>query len=145
MRIPTNRGGVYMGNVFQILFQIGILYLFYYTGSWIQKVFHLLLPGSIIGMLLLFGVLLTKKFKLTWIDKGSSFLLSHLPLLFIPVTVGIIDFFDLFRGRGIFSIVVVFVSTLLVMISTSMISQWIAVKKENLIISSNLSEKRDEL
>ncbi len=121
-----------MGAYIRIVFQIGILYIFYYIGLWIQHTFHLLMPGSIIGMLLLFCLLMTKKFKVTWIDKGASFLLSHLPLLFIPVTVGIIDFFDLFKGRGFLSVIVVIVSTILVMITSTLVAGWIAERSVNL-------------
>lgn len=132
-----------MKTLFQIIFQIAILYLFYYAGVWIQHALHLLMPGSIIGMLLLFCLLMTKKFKISWIDKGAGFLLSHLPLLFIPVTVGIIDFFDLFKGRGFFSIVVVIVSTILVMVTSAFVSQWIAVRKENYIVKIQSRESQE--
>lgn len=118
-----------MGAYIRIIFQIGILYVFYYIGLWIQHTFHLLMPGSIIGMILLFCLLITKRFKTTWIDKGAGFLLSHLPLLFIPVTVGVIDFFDLFKGRGIFSIIDVILSTILVMVTSSLVAGWIAERK----------------
>ncbi len=74
-----------------------------------------------------------KKFKVTWIDKGANLLLSHLPLLFIPVTVGIIDFFDLFKGRGFFSVIVVIVSTILVMVTSSFVAGWIAERKINVV------------
>ena len=74
-----------------------------------------------------------KKFKVTWIDKGAILLLSHLPLLFIPVTVGIIDFFDLFKGRGFFSVIVVIVSTILVMVTSSFVAGWIAERKINVV------------
>ncbi|NSL51338.1 CidA/LrgA family protein [Calidifontibacillus erzurumensis] len=115
----------------RIVIQIGVLYLFYYAGVWIQKTFHLLMPGSIIGMLLLFALLMTKKFKEGWIEQGASFLLSHLPLLFIPVTVGIIDFLDLFKGEGFFSIIVVIISSIIVMVASSAVSQWIVVRKNS--------------
>ncbi|WP_458412172.1 CidA/LrgA family protein [Schinkia sp. CFF1] len=118
-----------MGKVFKTLFQVGILYFFYYAGLWLQHTFHLLMPGSIIGMLLLFGLLMTKKFKTTWVDEGANFLLRHLSFLFIPVTVGIIDFFDLFKGRGFFSIIVVILSSILVMVTSALVSQWLADRK----------------
>lgn len=121
-----------MGGYIKIIYQIGILYVFYYIGLWIQHTFHLLMPGSIIGMLLLFCLLMTNKFKATWIDKGAGFLLSHLPLLFIPVTVGVIDFLDLFKGRGFFSVIVVILSTILVMVTSSLVSGWIAERNVNL-------------
>lgn len=122
-----------MKTAIRIISQIGILYLFYFAGLWIQTTFHLLMPGSIIGMLLLFCLLLTNKCKPAWVDKGASFLLSHLPLLFIPVTVGIIDFLDLFKGRGFYSIVVVVASSILVMAVSAFVSQWIVERKVGFI------------
>ncbi|OEH91769.1 CidA/LrgA family protein [Bacillus solimangrovi] len=110
--------------------QIAILFGFYYIGVGIQVVLNLFIPGSIIGMLLLFVLLKMNVIKLKWIDGGASFLLSHLPLLFIPVTVGIIDYFSLFKGKGFLSLIVVILSTVIVMISSAYASQFIAIRKE---------------
>ncbi|WP_102345235.1 CidA/LrgA family protein [Bacillus sp. Marseille-P3661] len=129
----------------QIIFQILILYGFYYLGSWVQVTFQLLMPGSIIGMLLLFCLLCTKIFKLNWIDQGASFLLTHLSLLFVPVTVGIVDFFDLFRGKGLLSVVVIIVSTITVMVVSAVVSQAIARKSEKSVLAKNKIGVREEL
>ncbi|WP_017756165.1 CidA/LrgA family protein [Calidifontibacillus oryziterrae] len=134
-----------MGEILRVVYQITILYLFYYIGLWIQKAFHLPIPGSIMGMLLLFLLLLTKKFKAKWIHKGASFMLSHLPLLFVPVTVGVVEYLHLFKGRGLFSVLVVVISTFLVMVASAMISQWIAIKKEAINTSLSYTGKREEL
>jgi holin-like protein len=57
---------------------------FLLVGNGIITVFHIPLPGSVIGMILLFVFLLTGMMKLEWIEKVSSFQLKHLTLLFIP-------------------------------------------------------------
>lgn len=64
-------------------------------------------------------------------------LLSHLSLLFIPATVGLIDHFDLFSGKGIISALVALFSTALVMISSAAIGQR--------LMNSEVSEKRGEV
>ena len=81
--------------------QIGVLYMLYIFGSIIQQLLHIPIPGSMIGMLLLFLLLMTGMVKEEWISRGANMLLSHLTLLFIPATVGIIDYVELFLGKGV--------------------------------------------
>ncbi|GAA0500969.1 CidA/LrgA family holin-like protein [Salinibacillus aidingensis] len=121
-----------MGNVYtlaKVILQIGIISLFYMVGTWIQQLFHLMIPGSIIGMLLLFVTLLTTKFKPAWIEDGANLLIKHLPLLFIPVTVGIINYLFIFEGKGLVLIPIAFVSTILVIAGSGAVSQYLAGKK----------------
>ncbi|MBS4202425.1 CidA/LrgA family holin-like protein [Bacillus sp. FJAT-49732] len=113
----------------KIILQIGLLYLIFLIGSWIQKSLNLFIPGSIIGMFLLFVMLMTGIFKQGWIEKGSILLIKYLPLLFLPVTVGIISFPELLNIKGIQLIFVILISTALVMISTGMLSQRLLRKR----------------
>lgn len=105
--------------------QIGILYLFYRIGVFIQHTFHLFIPGSIIGMLLFFMLLMVWKPFHRFIEKGAGFFLSHLPIFFIPATVGVMEYFDLFKGSGIWLIVITIFSTLLVLIVSALTSRFI--------------------
>ncbi|MFY4774532.1 CidA/LrgA family protein [Metabacillus sp. RGM 3146] len=98
--------------------QVILLFGFYYIGVFIQELFKLRFPGSIIGMLLLLFFLKTGAVKPVWVKEGSSFLLKHLTLLFIPATVGVIQYLNLFTGYGLVSIVVVIVSSMLVFSSS---------------------------
>src|SRR5690625_512825 len=83
----------------KICFHIIILYSFYLLGNWIQISLNLFIPGSVIGMILLFILLLIKGVKLTWVEEGATFLINNLALFFIPATVGIIDYFFLIFGK----------------------------------------------
>lgn len=114
----------------RISIHIGFLYLLYFIGVTIQKTFHLFIPGSMIGMLILLLLLATKVLKAKWIEEGTAFLLRHMPLIFLPVTVGILSFLDVFSGRGFLLIVVALVSTYIVMIVSGLVSQKLAVRKE---------------
>lgn len=67
--------------------------------------------------------------KVEWIEKGALLLIKYLPLLFLPITVGVITFFDVFIGKGFFIIVIVLISTTLVMVSSGLISQFLLKEK----------------
>ncbi|HZH58864.1 MAG TPA: CidA/LrgA family protein [Metabacillus sp.] len=111
-----------MKYVYFIL-QIVCLYLIFFIGEWIQIISHIPIPGSIIGMILLFVALSLNVIKREWLSLGSSFLLKNLPLLFVPATVGIIDYLDLFRGLGSISLIISFVSTMSVFITSAIVSE----------------------
>src|SRR5699024_3478727 len=65
-----------------------------------------------------------------FIQDGSSYMVKHLVLFFIPTTVGVINFYHLFVGKGILLIVITIISSLLVMISAGYTSQFLARGKE---------------
>ncbi|HHY21883.1 MAG TPA: CidA/LrgA family holin-like protein [Bacilli bacterium] len=117
-------------NWLRIAVHIGFLYLLYFIGVTIQKTFDLFMPGSMIGMLILLLLLSTKVVKVKWIEEGTAFLLRHMPLVFLPVTVGILSFLDVFSGKGFLLIVVALISTYMVMIASGWVSQKLAVRKE---------------
>ncbi|PWU66850.1 MULTISPECIES: CidA/LrgA family protein [Gracilibacillus] len=109
--------------------QISMLFLFYYIGEWIQDLFSLLIPGSIIGMLLFFLLLQVKAIRVHWIEKGIDLLLKDMPIFFVPVTVGIVEYLDFLNGKGILILPIAFVSTLIVTVITAIISQKILHKR----------------
>lgn len=113
-----------------LIIQICFLYVFYYAGCFIQQILHLPIPGSIIGMLLLFILLELKIVKARWISHGANLLLSYLALLFVPATVGIIQYLSFFSGKGMLSIMIVIISTILVMLSSGFLAQKISMEEE---------------
>ncbi|MRG85881.1 CidA/LrgA family protein [Salinibacillus xinjiangensis] len=62
---------------------------FLLLGYGVCAVFHIPLPGSVVGMIILFVFLLTGLIKLEWVENFSSFQLRHLTLLFIPPIVSL--------------------------------------------------------
>lgn len=116
---------------FLISAQIGILYLFYYVGNLVQELLAIPIPGSIIGMLLLFLLLSTGIIKEKWLASGSQLLITYLSLLFVPATVGLIDYLSIFKGKGLLTIAITLLSTFIVMFVSGMIGQAIARGKEN--------------
>lgn len=112
----------------KIVLQIIVLYAFVLIGNWFQDILHLPLPASIIGLLVLLAALSLNIFRLEWIESGSYFLLSYLPLYFIPATVGVMNYGYVFAGKGFLLIPITIISTFLTMWISSIISQFIANK-----------------
>jgi holin-like protein len=88
------------------------------------------IPGSIIGILLLFTLLKLKIVRLNWIEQGSKWLLSEMLLFFIPSTVAIINYKSLVIHNGLSIAAIIICSTIAVMICTGLVGQLIAVRKE---------------
>ncbi|MBM7572459.1 CidA/LrgA family protein [Aquibacillus albus] len=116
-------------KVFRIIIHIIILYSIYIVGVSIQKAFDLFIPGSIIGMILFFLLLVSNIIKPAWVEEGTNYLIRIMPLIFVPVTVGIINYLGVFSGKGTLLILIALFSTALVMISSSLIAQWLLKRK----------------
>lgn len=74
--------------------QLMIILLFSFIGEAVSTLLHLPIPGSIIGLILLFIALETKIIRLRHIDTVGNFLLSNMTILFLPAAVGIMKRFN---------------------------------------------------
>lgn len=70
------------------------------AGYAVASALHLPLPGNLVGMLLLLALLVTGALPLRWIEGSAALLTRHLAFFFIPITVGLIGFADLFLETG---------------------------------------------
>ena len=120
-----------------MLLGIFIILLFQLTGELIQKAYSLNLPGPVIGMLLLLITLLILKknifFKNT-IEKDllniSNSLITYLPLLFVPVGVGVIMHLSYLKDNLFIVMVIIFISTLSTIGLTAFIINKLSKKNE---------------
>ena len=69
-----------------------IILIFYYFGEFVHSRLGFPLPGSVVGMLLLFVSLQSKCIKVEWITHSSKLLLLLLPFLFIPMSAGVASY-----------------------------------------------------
>ncbi|WP_298829644.1 CidA/LrgA family holin-like protein [uncultured Planococcus sp.] len=113
-------------KIISIILQLLAITGFYLIGEAVQDFFNIPLPGSIIGFLLLFAALMLKIYPLQWIDSGAHFLLAFLSLYFIPATVGVVEYGELFSGKGMLLIPIVIISTFLTMAAAGWVSQYAA-------------------
>ncbi|MFB4162361.1 CidA/LrgA family protein [Alteribacillus sp. JSM 102045] len=105
--------------MFPKMVQWSILIGVYFIGMKLSSLLHLPLPGSIVGMLLLFVLLSTDIIKLQWIENVTSLHLQHMTLLFIPFIVGIFLSLDIFRVQGWKLLFVLVITSLIVLLGTA--------------------------
>lgn len=118
-------------KLIKIILQIGLLTAMYLIGSAIQQYFNLFVPGSVIGLILMFFLLISGVFKLKWIETGAQFMMRHLVIFFIPATAGIMNYYGLFKGKGSLLIITTIISTILVMGISGWTSQKLYLKQRN--------------
>ena len=119
-----------------MLNSIFTIFLFQLIGEFIQKFTDISIPGPVIGLILLLSVLLIRgKFfiKLPIIENDlvdfSERFLAYLPLLFIPVGVGVVMHLSLLEENLISVISIIILGTLLTLALTGFIME--KLLKEN--------------
>lgn len=113
----------------KLLRQFLIVLIICFIGEILNKVVKIPLPGSIIGMILLFFCLLSGIVKLEMIDEISRFLLDHLAFFFIPSGVGLLAYAAVLKQNLVPILVICFVTTFIVMIVTGWTVQLIKGRK----------------
>lgn len=104
----------------QLLIILGLTYacelIVDYTG--------LQVPGSVVGMLVLFALLKARIIKLGDIEEGASSLLDHLPIIFVPLGVGIYQYVDLIKDNALKLVIILVLTTIFVMITSGWTVQY---------------------
>lgn len=95
----------------RLLLQITLLCGISLLGTIIARILNIGIPGSIIGMALLFLLMERKFIDLKWIETGANFLLAELLLFFIPSSVGIIEYKNSFSNPVLLSLLFTIVSS----------------------------------
>ena len=123
-----------------MLNSIFIILLFQLMGEFIQKFFEFSIPGPVIGLIFLLSVLLiikkiNKKHEAfdTNLVISAENLLSYLPLLFIPVGVGVVMHLSLLEKNLVSVLLVIVFGTLLTLALTGYVM-------EKLLKDNNLND-----
>lgn len=94
--------------------QLMILLIPYIIGTLLQLALNLPIPGSVIGIILLFILLQIGIVKVEMIEELCQFLLSNMSFFFIPAGVGLITAFAVLKGKWIPFLIIIVFSTCLV-------------------------------
>jgi holin-like protein len=88
-----------LNNVWQYLRAFIFIYLCLYAGTFIASLLPITIPGSIIGMLILFVLLALQIIPAKWVKPGCSVLIRYMALLFVPIGVGVMQYYDLLKAQ----------------------------------------------
>ncbi|MDF7659474.1 CidA/LrgA family protein [Erwiniaceae bacterium L1_54_6] len=93
-----------------------IIYAALYAGIGISALLPITIPGSIIGMLLLFLLLALQILPVDWVKPGCHLLIRYMALLFVPISVGVMSYTDILTAQFGPIVVSCLVSTFLVLV-----------------------------
>ncbi len=113
-----------------LLKEIFYIFTIWLIGDIIQKITHIPIPSSVIGMIILFILLKTRVLKIESIQHFSEYMLRNLAFFFIPPGVALIDSFSVLNGQIIKILFIIISSTFIVVVVTGITVQ-IFIKKEN--------------
>lgn len=103
--------------------QILLLFVFAWVGKWLSAHLQLHIPGSLIGMGLLFVCLQLRWIRLSWVEAGAALLFSQMILFFVPAIAGIMQYPWLLGSKGLLVLIIVISGSALVMISTGVVAE----------------------
>lgn len=109
---------------------IFIVLLFLAFGELMGWLIDGFIPGSVIGMILLFIALCLKIVKPGHIKPVAKFLCDNMALFFVPAGVGIINTMDILSEYWQAVLVACAVSTVLVLIVVASMQQWFEKKRD---------------
>jgi len=94
-------------------------------GSLLSLTINGLVPGSVLGMLLMFIGLQTKIIRPEWVAITANGLTRNMALFFVPAGVGVMVAFDILAKSWLDILTITIVSTLAVIASVGLTQQWI--------------------
>ena len=109
--------------VIKLILQLALIMLITFIGTEVQKLLHIPLAGSIVGLMLFFLLLQFKIIPESWINVGADFLLKTMVLFFIPSVVGIMDVASNITMNYILFFIVIIIGTCLVALSSGYIAE----------------------
>lgn len=108
-----------------MLYGLIVFLLYLLLGEFIAHLLAWPVPGSVLGMLLLFLTLVVRGGISSDLKKSSNSILPYLPLFIVPVSVGIVNFMGLLEREGIALLVAIVVSLLIGIPACGLLAQWI--------------------
>lgn len=120
-------------KIVKIVFQIAIIYIIYLTGNLISSLITgiIVVPGNIIGMVMLLLLLAGNVLKLSMIEESSSFMLKYMGFFFVPITAGIMESYKLIQDSIVQIIFILFISCILVMYVSCKVTDLLISYREN--------------
>ena len=110
----------------QFLYIIGITFI----GELCHQYIPLPIPASIYGIIIMFTSLCLKVIKLEDVEETGQFLVTIMAVMFIPSAVGIMESWSLISNKLLPYTLLVFLTTIIVMVVTGLITQLFVGKGE---------------
>ena len=119
-------------------YQFLIICLITFVSELLNYIIPLPIPSSIYGLVIMLILLKSNILKLSYIKDVGSFLLDTMSIMFVPIGVEIVTLFAVLKEFLFPMTIIVFVTTIIVMVVTAHVSQFVINKdKENVNNGNN--------
>lgn len=114
----------------KFLKEIFWIFLFSFIGEGLAFMAPLPVPGSVIGMLLLFGALQIEWIKIEEVEGAGNWLVNNMALFFVPAGIALMTNFNLLQTIWWQVILIVLLSTAFMIVTVGWIVQWAKRRSE---------------
>ncbi|MBB3771952.1 holin-like protein [Angulomicrobium tetraedrale] len=101
------------------LWQATVVGGFWLAGEAAVRVLGIPLPGGIVGLALVLGLLATRRVRVRSVRRGANLLLADMLLFFVPAVLAVLDHHELIGLIGLKILFVILLSTVAVMFVTA--------------------------
>lgn len=106
-----------------MLIEVFYILFFYFTGEFISYWIDGFVPGSVIGMMLLFMALVFKKVKPAKVKRISTLLTDNMGLFFVPAGVGLMTSLGVISQYWLIIVTASVISTVLVIATVAIVQE----------------------
>jgi holin-like protein len=106
------------------LLGFAIILAFQLLGALIHRV-GVPIPGGVLGLMLFYLALSAGVVKMKWVERTAGLLLRHMVLLFVPLTVGLMEMGPVLSKQAVAITASLLVSLVAVMLTTGLLGQWL--------------------
>ncbi|WCE31000.1 CidA/LrgA family protein [Vibrio sp. SCSIO 43137] len=99
-------------------------------GILIQNTLNISIPGSVIGMLLLFFAMAGGLIPAKWVQPSASLFIRYMILMFIPISTGLMEHMDLLTDNALQILASTIGATFITLISLSYLLERLLVGKK---------------
>ncbi|KAA9000578.1 hypothetical protein FJU30_10145 [Affinibrenneria salicis] len=126
----------------QYLRAFALIYLCLLAGNAVSAILPITIPGSIIGMLILFALLASQILPAQWVKPGCHLFIRYMALLFVPIGVGVMNYYDLLSRQFGPIVVSCLVSTFVVLLVVGFCTQ--LMQREGEPINEDISGEEEK-
>jgi len=116
--------GARLRKTLNFISQVIILWAIYWIGSQVALLLGIPIPGNVLGMILLFGLLCCGILKLQHIELATNFLLKHMIFFFIPFAVGLMNWGSLFYDNSMALASAIIIGAIIPFLTVGFLMQW---------------------
>lgn len=95
--------------------------LFYFLGEMLSLLIGGFMPGSVLGMILLFLSLFFKILKPSYVKDAATVITKNMAVFFVPAGIGLMAYFNILEKNILAILAAIFVSTVLTIVVVALV------------------------